>query len=458
MPRLSRLSSIPNFSRPFRFRSANGKTEPAVNSGQVEPSSASNPGPDADQAQAAQGDASITSPGKESSDLTRASPAESKAGKPAEAGQDAVNASALAAFDFQFEPDPNVLSADLGGISKPIPNFRPHLWKQIDNSRHVLNLDLFWPIKLEDLADQEDEEEATADGDTKGVFPFKDLEPLKTFRNLHYLQLNGMMRSYQPIIWGICWANKNLTVLHLEMALEPLFSEDIAHKYPEIDANWTYNARGDPKSPIEYIGAHGKGVLHEEFGDGEYLDQQAIKASQLDVYKILPIENVRFLPVTHLTLMNFVVDAGPFYRWFNPKKFREITFKSGCLDAGFYLPQEMRSSVAVKSPKPMAPPRWVKPGEVKLIDIKKKKPVAGAEVVKGAVKASDDKGEAKVSEAEAEAGAPSAAAAPGGHGLKSKISHILPRWTHKAKDGKEHPDAEATAAMVEESLKRAGIF
>lgn len=350
-------------------------------------------------------------------------------------------------MDSRIDP-----SADLGGISKPIPNFRPHLWKQVDNSRHVLNLDLFWPIKLDELEEDEDEEEVNADGDTRGVFPFKDLEPLKTFRNLHYLQLNGMMRSYQPIIWGVCWANKNLTILHLEMALEPLFSEDIAHKYPQIDATWTYNPRGGPNTPIEYVGAHGKGVLHEEFGDGEYLDQQAIKASQLDVYKILPIENVRYLPVTHLTLMNFVVDAGPFYRWFDPKKFQEITFKSGCIDAGFYLPEEMRSTVAVKSPKPMAPPRWVKPGEVKLIDIKKKnKPVAAsADVVKGEAKAPEVKAEPV-----AAASAPTAA---GGHGLKNKISHILPRWTHKAKDGKEPYDAEAAAAVVEENLKRVGIL
>ncbi|KAJ9614891.1 hypothetical protein H2204_014330 [Knufia peltigerae] len=478
MPRLSR---VPNFSRPFRFRTGNGKTEPSVNDDQAVLLSVPDPSPDADQAQ---GFPSITSPGNKTPDVTRASATEDKAGKQAEGGQDTDaspdrqnDASALADFDFQFESDPTLLSADLGGINKPIPNFRPHLWKQIDNSRHVLNIDLFWPIKLDELNEDPDDDEVNEDGDTKGVFPFKDLQPLKTFRNLHFLQLNGMMRSYQPIIWGVCWANKNLTILHLEMALEPLFSEDIAHKYPQIDADWTYNPRGAPNGPIEYLGAHGKGVLHEEFGDGEYLDQQAIKASQLDVYKILPIENVRFLPVTHLTLMNFVVDAGPFYRWFDPKKLQEITLKSGCIDAGFYLPQEMRSAVIVKSPKPLAPPRWVKPGEVKLIDIKKKKtPTTGTDVVKAEAKAPEGKGEAKAPEVKADPGGGAGAttattttttpapAPPGGHGLKNKISHILPRWTQKPKDAKEHHhhhhrrNSEATDAAIEENLKRVGIL
>lgn len=314
---------------------------------------------------------------------------------------------------------PAIISVDLGGIHKPIPNFRPHLWALLDTKRETLNLDLFWPIKLDN--EDEDEEEVNENGDPKGVFPFKELQPLKTFKNLHYLQLNGMMRSYQPIIWATCWQNKNLTKVHLEMALEPLFCKDIMHKYRKIDVKWTYNRLPEPKTEIMYLGAHGAGVLHEEFGDGEYLDQQAMKASQLDDVKNLPIENVRYLPITHLTLMNFVVDAGPFYRWFDPKKFKEVTFKGDCIDAGFSLPQEMFSTVTVKSPKPLPPPRWVKPGEVKLIDIKKKPTPTDTNTKVDTVGS--------------------------GHGLKSKISQMMPKWGSKGKDGKEQDGAQDTAQL-----------
>lgn len=110
MPRLSR---VPNFSRPFRFRTGNGKTEPSVNDDQAVLLSVPDPSPDADQAQ---GFPSITSPGNKTPDVTRASATEDKAGKQAEGGQDTDaspdrqnDASALADFDFQFESDPTLL-------------------------------------------------------------------------------------------------------------------------------------------------------------------------------------------------------------------------------------------------------------------------------------------------------------------------------------------------------------
>lgn len=313
--------------------------------------------------------------------------------------------------------DSPTVSSDLGGIGRPIMNFRPHLWRLLDVNRDTLNLDLFWPIKLED--DDEEEEEVNEDGDPKDVFPFKELQPLKTFHNLHYLQLNGMMRSYQPIIWATCWANKNLTKVHLEMALEPVICDDIMHKYRKIDTNWTLDRLSHNKGVCEYLGSHGSGTLHEEFGDGEYLDQQAMKASQLDVLKHLTVENIRYLPITHLTLMNFAVDGGPFYRWFDPKKFKEITFKGDCIDTGFSLPEEMVATVRVNSPKPVAAARWVRPGEVKLVEIK------GGKVV-------SDKAEAS------------------GHGggLKSKLSQIMPKWGSKGKE---------ETAQLEKNLAKMGI-
>jgi hypothetical protein len=124
----------------------------------------------------------------------------------------------------------------------------------------------------------------------------------------------------------------------------------------------------------------------------------------MDVVHSLPVENMRYLPITHLTLMNFVVDAGPFFRWFDPRKLKELTFLGDCIDAGFYLPESMESNVKINSPKPIMTARIVRPGEIKLIDIKKPKPAnADAEVATSA----------------------------GGQGLKKKLSQIMPKWGSK---------------------------
>jgi hypothetical protein len=118
--------------------------------------------------------------------------------------------------------DSRTSSNDIGAMDKPIMEFRPELWPVLDRNRPILNLDLFWPIKAEDMANAE---EQNSDGDQKGNFPFKELRPLVSFRNLHVLHLGGMMRSYQPIIWEACFVNPNLTKLTLEMALEPEISD-----------------------------------------------------------------------------------------------------------------------------------------------------------------------------------------------------------------------------------------
>ncbi|EXJ61374.1 uncharacterized protein A1O5_11932 [Cladophialophora psammophila CBS 110553] len=307
-------------------------------------------------------------------------------------------------------------SAEIGGFGKPIVNFRPNLWRHLDKDRPILNLDLFWPIKLDDLND--DEEEENSDGDSKDVFPFKELKPLQTFHNLHYLQLNGMMRSYQPIIWATCWLNKNLTKLHLEMALEPEMNKDSKHKYRKIDETWSYDGSSDRQVDAEYLGSHGEGILHPEFGVGEYLDQHAMKQAQIDVVESLPIDNMRHLPISHLTLMNFAVDAGPFFRWFDPKKLVEITFLGQCIDTGFYLPDNMRFLVKATGPKPRPCPqpmvaRVVKPGEVKLVTLK------GGKVVPQE---------------------PTGGVAVAGKGVKTKLSQMMRLGKKDSKEAKESKD------------------
>ena len=99
-----------------------------------------------------------------------------------------------------------------------IKEFRPEAWPTLKADTTILKLDLFWPIKAEDM---ENGSVQNTDGDQKGNFSFKELKPLITFHNLHVLHLSGMMRSYQPIIWETVWMNANLSKVTLEMALEP---------------------------------------------------------------------------------------------------------------------------------------------------------------------------------------------------------------------------------------------
>lgn len=61
--------------------------------------------------------------------------------------------------------------------------------------------------------------------------------------------------------------------------------------------------------------------------------------------------NLRYLPIVKLVLAGFVVDAGPFFRWFNPMRLRQVDFKHGCVDAGFALPSHMDNLVTVSWPQ-----------------------------------------------------------------------------------------------------------
>ena len=187
-----------------------------------------------------------------------------------------------------------------------------------------------------------------------------------------------MMGSYQPLIWTTCWLNPNLTTLKLEMGLEPLFNLSANVPYSVINDFWSCKPIVEEVEEPEYLGHHGVGQLHEEFGCGEYLDTQAIKTAQLTCGEHLPPSNLRYLPIKKLTLMNFVVDSGPILRWFDPAKLEEITFKEGCIDTGFRLTENMKH-VKVQSPMPevsLAPPRVVRPGELKIVDLKKGKVVS----------------------------------------------------------------------------------
>lgn len=87
-----------------------------------------------------------------------------------------------------------------------------------------------------------------------------------------------------------------------------------------------------------------KGRILKRYGDAEFLENQVIENAKLDPKIGHPEYNawsIPHLPIVHLTLRGFVVDAMPFCSCFDASKLRTITFKD-CYDAGFYLPDDMK--------------------------------------------------------------------------------------------------------------------
>ncbi|KAL2001417.1 hypothetical protein VTN02DRAFT_1798 [Thermoascus thermophilus] len=90
-------------------------------------------------------------------------------------------------------------------------------------------------------------------------------------------------------------------------------------------------------------GNRGDGTLDHNIGIGEYLDKHAIETARVRAGMMGPTRNR--LSVVSLTLTGFVVDADPFYLWFNPGRLRRIHFRNDCVDAGFCLPESMRGGI-----------------------------------------------------------------------------------------------------------------
>lgn len=126
---------------------------------------------------------------------------------------------------------------------------------------------------------------------------------------------------------------------------------------------------------LHQSGESGEGELHRRAGVGEYLDKESIGEAKIRALAMgCTLDR---LPIVKLTLTGFVVDADPFFMWFNPHRLRVINFKNDCVDAGFAIPRFMSDRVVVSWPNTVAEyamqVRHVKPGEVKLIDIPKRK-------------------------------------------------------------------------------------
>lgn len=243
--------------------------------------------------------------------------------------------------------------------------FQPHQWNTLNRSQTEYSLDLFRPIKT-------DHEQKDLDDET---FPYDGLKPLLLFRNLRSLSLYGMMRSYQPLIWATVWLNPSLSALHLESALQPVLNQDTYLNHRTIDSSWSFQHPQSPDPSTEYLGSHGTGELHEEFGIGAYLDSQAINMAQLKHTTETPPCNAKYLPIKKLTLANFVVDGCAIMKWFDPELLGEIEFKFGCVDAGFFLIRGMEH-VRITSPRQALHGIWIQPGTAKLVDLKRGKVVS----------------------------------------------------------------------------------
>jgi hypothetical protein len=255
---------------------------------------------------------------------------------------------------------------------RPILNFRASLWKHLDTSRDKLSINLFWPKKIEDLEDEDYDEEAN-------VFPYDPMKPLLNFTNLRSLTLGGMERSYQRIIWRTVFQNPQLNDLTLEMALSPVIIREALPKCMSVTKGYIFPVPIPKWASITYIGHHGEGILHDEFGDGEYLDSKAMELAHENTFG-RDVSELHLLAISKLTLMGFVIDAGPFFRWFDGNKLRTIVLRDNCFDAGFVLPPAMKGKTQVllggglvEQQKFMG--RVIKPGQAKIVTLSKGKVV-----------------------------------------------------------------------------------
>src|SRR3954453_20554217 len=96
-------------------------------------------------------------------------------------------------------------------------------------------------------------------------------------------------------------------------------------------------------------GQYGTGELNTDIGYGEYLDKYAIEKAKIRAMAMGPTS--KRLGIKTISLSGFVVDADPFLHWFDSEKLRTIHFKAHCVDAGLWLPRNMRN-VTIRLSKP----------------------------------------------------------------------------------------------------------
>ncbi|EED19096.1 conserved hypothetical protein [Talaromyces stipitatus ATCC 10500] len=166
------------------------------------------------------------------------------------------------------------------------------------------------------------------------------LTSLNSFGGLRRLRVTGMLKSYQKQLFQAIWKMEQLEDLQLRMAEEPRVSSQLPWRL--IEEGWVPNAEGTHAglSPGD-----GKGRIKRQYGNAEYFDNCVIELAKPKLNPDYPEYEAwmsRLLPIVHLTLRGFVVDAIPFCSCFDGQKLRSITF-TDCIDAGFCLPYEMNN-------------------------------------------------------------------------------------------------------------------
>jgi hypothetical protein len=131
------------------------------------------------------------------------------------------------------------------------------------------------------------------------------------------------------------------------VAFEPIVIKEALPKCIQLTQDYIFPIPIPNWASTTYLGHHGEGVLHDEFGCGEYLDRQAMELACTDAFGPHGAKEGHMLGITKLVLMGFVLDAAPFFRWFDGMKLRTVVLKDHCFDAGFVLPPAMRGKTEV---------------------------------------------------------------------------------------------------------------
>ncbi|KAF2691997.1 hypothetical protein K458DRAFT_438286 [Lentithecium fluviatile CBS 122367] len=162
------------------------------------------------------------------------------------------------------------------------------------------------------------------------------MKPLVEFNKLRELRIFGMRDTFQSIIWEAVFRNeaddKGMHVLDLQMAEKPLVREK-----HWVAANDLQGLKVSNKDGQVYRGVDGKGVLHYEYGTGEYLDDYCMRKARI----ASKVEEAKPLPLWCVKLDGFVVDQLPFEHELS--KVVLLTCGENCIDAGLRAPKTSRA-------------------------------------------------------------------------------------------------------------------
>ncbi|KAI9831818.1 MAG: hypothetical protein M1819_004715 [Sarea resinae] len=183
----------------------------------------------------------------------------------------------------------------------------------------------------------------TLDGDE---LPRIWLAPAYQIGCLRKITLTGMLDSYQFEIWKIAFLSPALKELILEMIPEPNIRSDHANDWPFIQGDhWL---KSEEEVSMSYHGDNGSGRIHYRLGYGEYLDEKAMHDARESAKQTRRVGKV--LSIEVLRLKGFVVDARPFFKYFDPTQLHVLELEH-CIDAGLALPRDMWERITIICPE-----------------------------------------------------------------------------------------------------------